>query len=164
MATISNSSPLILYASIGRLELLRRLFGELLVPASVYDEVVVKGAGKPGAAAVAVAPWIRSQAAANRQVVASFLGEVDPGEAEAIALAIEIGGQVVVIIDDRKGRRLAGEHNFEVVGSAGVLLLAKRQALISVVRPILDELRAAGLRLSDWAYQRVLSDASESTR
>lgn len=163
MATISNSSPLILYASIGRLELLRRLFGELLVPASVYDEVVVKGAGKPGAAAVAVAPWIRSQAAANRQVVASFLGEVDPGEAEAIALAIEIGGQVVVIIDDRKGR-LASEHSFEVVGSAGVRLLAKRQALISVVRPILDELRAAGLRLSDWAYQRVLSDASESTR
>ncbi|HZS00761.1 MAG TPA: DUF3368 domain-containing protein [Chloroflexota bacterium] len=161
MVTISNSSPLILYASIGRLELLHRLFGELIVPASVYDEVVVKGAEKPGAAAVVASPWIRTRAAADRQMVGTLQQQVDPGEAEAIALAIEIGEQAVVLIDDRKGRRLARERDFEMVGSAGVLLLAKERGLISRVGPLLDELRAAGLRLSDRAYREVLLDAGE---
>jgi predicted nucleic acid-binding protein len=162
--TISNSSPLILYARIGRLELLRRVFGELMVPASVYDEVVVRGAGMSGATAVASDAWIRRQAVANRDLIELFLGEVDVGEAEAIALATEIGGEVVVILDDRKGRRLARARQVEIVGSAGVLLLAKNHGVIPLVRPVLDELRAAGLRLGDLAYHRALTDAGESTR
>ncbi|HEY7066931.1 MAG TPA: DUF3368 domain-containing protein [Chloroflexota bacterium] len=163
MATISNSSPLILYAyaRIGRLELLRQVFTELLVPAAVYDEVTVKGVGRPGAAAVAAAGWIRPQAVLNRQTVDALQGELDPGEAEVIALAAEIHGQVTAILDDRIGRRLAHERHIEMLGSAGVLLVAKQRGVISLVRPILDELRAAGLRLGEQAYRRVLSDAGE---
>jgi predicted nucleic acid-binding protein len=113
---------------------------------------------------VATAPWIRCQVVANRDLVALFLGRVDAGEAEAIALAMEIGGEVVLVLDDLKARRLARERDFDIVGSAGVLLLAKNRGVIPLVRPLLDELRAAGLRFSERAYQRVLCDAGESTR
>lgn len=163
MATISNSSPLILFAKISRLELLRLVFAELIVPTSVYEEVVIAGAGRAGAAEVATATWIRSQAVANQLAFDTLLETLDPGEAEAIALAAEMGEQVTVVLDDRKARHLARQHGLIVVGSAGVLLLAKVQGIIPQVRPILDELRAAGLRLSDRAYSRAIADAGEAS-
>jgi predicted nucleic acid-binding protein len=115
--TISNSSPLILYARIGRLELIHQLVGELVVPTAVYDEIVVAGAGRPGAAAVSAASWIQTRPVRHRDVVDQLLEQVDPGEAEAIALGVESSGRVVILIDDRRGRRLADERNFQVVGS-----------------------------------------------
>jgi uncharacterized protein len=56
---------------------------------------------------------------------------------------------------------LAREHGVETVGSGGVLVLAKRQGLIPLVRPVLDELRVAGLHLSERAYREILVKAGE---
>jgi len=59
MSIVSNASPLINMARIQQLDLLRRLYGELTVPEAVWREVVVEGAGQPGAKEIEVASWIR---------------------------------------------------------------------------------------------------------
>lgn len=160
MAIVSNSSPLILYAKIGRLDLLHLLFTEVSAPQAVYEEVIGSGTGRAGAAEVRAATWIRVQPLTRRETMPPLLARLDRGEAEAIMLALEL--QLPdILLDDRDGRRAARERGLQVIGSAGVAILAKRRGMVPIARPILDELRAAGLYLSDTAYRGLLTATSE---
>lgn len=87
MKVVSNASPLINLAAVGRLDLLRRLYRRVIVPPAVWGEVVRRGAGRRGSRAVRRAPWIRVKAVRDRPLVEMLLGELDPGEAESIVLA-----------------------------------------------------------------------------
>ena len=82
---VSDSSPLISLARIGKLDLLQRLYGELLIPQAVWNEVVVKGVGQPGAEEIKSAGWIKTVAVANDELVLALQRDLDSGEAEAIA-------------------------------------------------------------------------------
>ena len=145
MIAVSDSSPLILYAGIGRLDLLGRIFAEVIVPSAVWEEVVAEGAGRPGAVEVARMPWIRRRALDRQETARALLPELGLGEAEAIALCLELGHPGPLLLDDRKGRRIAREPGIAVVGSAGVLVVAKDRGIVSAVHPLLDELGSAGL-------------------
>jgi uncharacterized protein len=158
---VSNSSPLILYAGVGRLELLGQLFDRIVIPRAVHDEIVGAGAGRPGATQVAAASWIDVQDVLDRQRVRALSMMLDAGEAEAIALAGELDDLEAILLDDRRGRRLAHRQGLPVIGSAGALLLAKEQGAIPLVRPLLDQLRSAGLRLGEARYREVLAAAHE---
>jgi uncharacterized protein len=158
---ISDSSPLILYASIERLDLLRALFGEVMIPPAVWEEVVTEGSGRAGAPAVAEAPWIIVRPVVTSETVKRLSLELDRGEAETIALAEQFDNYLTILLDDRKARRLARERSLQVLGSAGVLVLAKDRGLIPLVGPVLDELRSAGLYLSDVAYRELLAISDE---
>lgn len=164
MIAVSNSSPVILLSGIGRLHLLRDLFDEVVIPPAVREEVVARGWGRPGAAALAEANWIAVRPVADREAVQELLRELGPGEAEAIALAAELEVPVTLVLDDDRARQAAVQRGFRVVGSAGILVLAKRDGLLALVRPVLDELRSAGLYLSDTVYRGVLTTAGESTQ
>ncbi len=156
MSAVADSSPLILFARIGQLGMLQALFDELLIPPAVYREVVERGRGRPGASEVAGAQWIRVQRPAGG---ATGLTKLGAGEAEAIALAEE--RRLALLVDDRGGRAVAAARRIEVIGSAGVLLTAKRRGLIVVMQPLLDELLAIGLHLDDGLYAGVLALAGE---
>jgi len=69
MSVVSNASPLINLAWIGKLDLLRRLYGELFIPEAVWHEVVIEGAGQPGANEVKAATWIKAQSVTNTPLV-----------------------------------------------------------------------------------------------
>lgn len=84
-----------------------------------------------------------------------------PGESEAMQLALELGTRHTVILDDRNARRVARSLNLEVVGSAGLLLRAKRRGLVPAIAPILGRLELAGLYLSESLRQSLLTDAEE---
>lgn len=161
MAAISNSSPLILYARIGRLSLLQAAFGELVIPPAVHAEVA-GAAGRAGADEVAGAAWIRVQHLTQSRIGRDLMAGLGPGEAEAIALAIEIGGILPVLVDDADARREARRHGLAVLGSAGALQVAKSAGAIVAVRPLLDELRSAGLFLTDRVYDEVLRLTQET--
>lgn len=104
MIVVADAGPLIHLAAIGQLELIHRLSPEVLVPRAVFDEVVVVGAGLPGAAEVAAATWIRVVMPMHGDVVAALLGGgLHLGEAQAIAVAVERGAEprrLKVTIDD----------------------------------------------------------------
>lgn len=161
MHVVSNSSPLINLARIGKLTLLRELFGVLIVPDAVWQEVVVEGAGQPGADEVRSAAWIQRQAVMNTQLVQALQQDLDAGEAEAIALSLELGADLL-LMDENLGRQTARHFGLRYIGLIGALVMAKRRGLISAVKPHLDLLRdIAGFRVEAALYDHVLKDQSE---
>jgi predicted nucleic acid-binding protein len=88
----------------------------------------------------------------------SFL---DPGEAEALALASFLGPQIAILLDDLQARSMANKLGLAVTGSAGIALRAKDAGVLTTVKPILDDLRRAGLFMTDAAIARVLEVADE---
>ena len=162
MRIVSNASPLINLARIGRLDLLCQLYGELTIPEAVWHEVVVEGAGQPGADEVKAAGWIRTQAIANRPLVRALQQELDAGESEAIALVLEIGAELL-LMDEHLGRETARHLGLRYIGLIGILIEARRKGLISAVKPHLDALRdMAGFRVSGALYRQVLQDEGEA--
>ena len=161
MAAVSDSSPLILYAKIGRLELIEAVFEEVYIPEAVRSEILFDDAKRPGAAVLMRAPWVRIRRVSASATLQPLLTIVDRGEAEAIALVIELDRNLPLVIDDLGGRILARRLGLRVTGSGGLLVLAKERGIIPRVRPILDELRSADLYLSAAAYQTILSLAGE---
>jgi predicted nucleic acid-binding protein len=134
MTAVSNSSPLILYSSIGQLELFKRLFTDVLVPPAVWHEVVTDGSGRAGARELQQASWIRRQPLPNLEMPRA-LSVLHSGEREAIALASSLrpGVGVPIILDDRRARQLARDVGLVVVGSGGILGLAKKAGLITSI-------------------------------
>lgn len=156
MVIVADASPLINLAGLGQLGLLPALYGTVALPQRVWDEVVTHGAGRPGAAEVSTADWISVQPAPLTQIWPAL----HQGEAEAITLALRLRADVL-LMDEALGRGIATQHGLRVTGVVGVLLAARRRGLVTAVRPLLDQLRAAGFRLSSSVYEQALRAAGE---
>jgi len=157
---VSNSSILIALSRIGHLWLLEELFNELIVPRAVYDDVVIKGAGKPGSHDVAEAKWIKVLDVKDTDTLDELISIIHQGEAEAIELALEIGADLI-ILDDNSARQTAIIKGLNVVGTLAVLRRAKEKVLISALKPILDALRSVGFYIGN-EYDEILRDVGEN--
>ncbi len=131
-----------------------------MIPRGVYEEVVVKGVGKPGADEIRDASWIETHEVADRDVVARFCAILHAGESEAIALAKEIEADLI-ILDDEEARNTARAEGLRVVGLLAFLILAKDRGMISHVRPLLDALRRQGFFIGDDLYHHILRQTGE---
>lgn len=161
MIVVSNTSPIINLAAMGRLDLLHHLYGDILVPAAVYQEIVVIGAGMPGAAEVRTEPWFHQRSASDTGFVAILRRDLDPGEAEAVALAYEIKADLL-LIDERAARAHASRLGLKYIGLLGVLVAAKAAGLVPAVKGPLDDLIAkAGFWVRPTLYAAVLKAAGE---
>lgn len=139
---VADAGPIVAFARIGRLDLLRQVFGEIVIPRAVYDDLAVKGKGRPGAQDAERAEWIRRKDIKDGQRLAGLPRELGQGEREAILLAQEEGAQL--LIDDQKAREVAIQMRIEVIGTLRVLAEAKRRGVVPEVRPIIKELVSAG--------------------
>lgn len=161
MIVVSDASPLIALAAVEKLDLLRTLYGEVLVPSAVFDEVTAIRQTAPGADEVRTSEWIRVRTVENRALVEALALELDAGEAAAIALAVEVNGDLL-LMDERRGRVAAIRLGRRVVGVLGVVVEAKAAGLLPEVRPILDALtQEVGFRISAALHARVLAAAGE---
>jgi predicted nucleic acid-binding protein len=159
MIVVSDAGPLIYLGAVGHLSILRSLFDRVVVPEAVWLEDVVVGADRPGAAATRAATWMQVMRA-DAQAVLPLRDRLDPGEAEAIALASAVHADLL-LIDDQAGRELAVELGLTIVGTLGVLVRAKRPGLLPAVRPIVDAIVAFGLRATPDLIERVAALAGE---
>ena len=150
---VSDASPLILLARISRLDLLSKIATRVVAPPAVWREAT-GNPGAPGASTVLAATWIEVRAPG-----APIDGPLGLGEREAIALAKEL--DAVLIVDDGGARSRAIAEGLKMVGTLGVLRRAKQLGHIERVAPIVDELRAHGLRVTDALIDRVLRDLGE---
>jgi hypothetical protein len=149
---VADASALIALSRIGQLALLQRLFGEIAVPPAVAREAAPSLPQMPN--------WIEV-ATAQEPVDARILAaRLDPGETEAIALAMAPTRRHI-ILDDLRARHLALRLGLHVVGTAGVLVLAKQNAIIPAVRPLLDALAGSGFHLRTDVRTEVLRTAGE---
>jgi hypothetical protein len=159
---VADSSPLIVFARSDMLLILRQVVGEIVVPQTVYDECTAD-VSKPGARMIAEASkagLITVHADSKIPTPSANLPMLDKGEIAAIALALELGEPV--LMDERLGRQAAAAQGIAVVGSAGILLVAKKKKLIKKVRPILEAWKALGYFLSPALITLVLQRAGEN--
>jgi uncharacterized protein len=158
---IANTTPLINFAEIGRLDLLRELFDEVTVPTAVIAELHAKADRFPLAAAATSVIFLRVHSAVSRERVQEFQSELHAGEAECLALALEQPGSWL-LLDDVAARTIASRHGLRVLGTIGCLRLAKDRGLISAIAPLLDQLQtSARFWISSTLRTRVLTDAGE---
>ena len=158
---VSDTSPLTNLAAIGQFELLRHLYGSLHIAEAVWDELNAAGQHWPARNEIADAQWIQRQIPKNRLLIMALCQDLDLGEAESIALALELQADLI-LMDERDGRHRAIQLGLKPVGVVGVLLIAKARGHVTEVRPMLDALRQqAGFYLGDSLYKEVLRLAQE---
>jgi len=122
ITVVCNASPLILLSAIGNLELLRLVFGEVLIAQEVYEEIVVSGAGRTGSSEVASADFlsVRKLAETRRRLEIANKYGLGVGEAATLALTEDVKASLA-LMDDRRGRAAAQVMAIPVAGTVGVL-------------------------------------------
>jgi uncharacterized protein len=150
---VSNSSPLIAFDQLGALDLLRQVTNALSVPSAVRQEVF---------GILPMPSWVTERAVSyplSPRILQTRLGL---GESEAIALALEML-PCYLIADDLAARRAAQALKIPVVGTVGLLILAKQRGLLDLIKPSLDALIETDFRISKDIYRRALQATGEQT-
>lgn len=153
MIVVSDTSPLTALLTVGKAGLLAELFREVVVPETVRDELLRSHSHLPD--------WLRVEPIRNPAQVQQFAKIVDSGEAEAIELAKELHADRL-LMDERRGRRLAAQEGIPVIGLLGVVLLARRNQLIPSARVLLQRLQQeAGMYLAKDIMDAALKSVGE---
>ena len=154
-----NASPLILLARGGLLDLLRLAGDEVVVPTLVATEIQRRGPDDPTVRALTNTPWlVRIETPPIPALIQSWdLGE---GESSVLAWAHAHPG-TEAIVDDLAARRCAAALGIPVRGTLGLVLTAKRRGVIPMARPVVEQLRQAGMYLSERIVQQALALVGE---
>jgi len=157
---VSNTTPLSELAKIDRLDLLQILFTRILIPSAVYTELTT--GNHPATTAIPAATWIETRVVNQAERIEQLLQTpgLDRGECAAIALAEELNADRL-LMDERVGRRLAQQLGLPVIGTIGILLLAKRLGILNEITPLLNDLIDQGKWMSSTFYRQVLQMADE---
>ena len=161
MILVLDSSPLITLARIAKLPLLQSLAQQTIIPSGVYQEIVNTGKDRPGALRVQTTTWLIQKTPTDVSALDRLAQRLGRGETEAIVLAKELPGSIVVL-DDALARRVAREERTPVVGTVGLLIHAKHRGLLSSIKPILQDLKQAGFYLDQPLINLVLQKTRES--
>ena len=163
MLVVSDTSPVLNLAIIGRLDLLHQQFGKVWLPQAVTDELRIEQE-LPGSAAVRAAQqagWLSSEHVRDRVRVAILQRDLDSGEAEAIALALQKHADWL-LLDERDARRVAKSLGLKVTGVLGILLKASMDGQLPSLREAMDQLRdLAEFRIGAALYTELLRAARE---
>lgn len=157
---VADTSPLIFLAKLDRLDLLQRGAKEILVPPAVVAEVQEYRDEAHWRIEEALDKWLTVTPVRDRGVVEVLLADLDPGEAETIALALEIRAERVVM-DDLDGRRFARRVELNAIGTLGLLLAACLRGELPSLRAEIERLEEGGFRIGESLRQAVLEAAGE---
>ncbi len=161
MIIVSDTSPIINLAIIGELRLIKAIFNKVIIPHAVYHEIVIAGAGLPGAIDILNADWVEVKQCTDLTLLNQLRNSLHYGEAEGITLALETQAELL-LIDENSGRTVALAYGLTVTGTLGIILRAKSQGLIPSVKPLMDALiQNARFFVSNHLYQRILTLAGE---
>ena len=161
MIIVSNTSPITSLSVIGLFDVLHHLYAKIHIPEGVWQELNAYGKSWPGSSEVAKADWIEKHRPQNQALVRALQRDLDLGESETISLALELQADLV-LLDEKPGRRAAQRFGLRPLGVVGILLEAKKAALILHIRPHLDALREeAGFYISEALFHAVLLQADE---
>jgi uncharacterized protein len=148
---ISDTSCLIALDGIGHINILKELFSQIVTTQEVKDEF-----GKE------LPSWISIQTVKDSPKRKELELTLDAGEASTIALALENPKQYILIIDEKKGRKIAEQNHLEIIGTLKVLLLAKQRGVIHSVKELIVDLSRKKFRFSQAIVNQILIEARES--
>lgn len=159
---VSNTTPIISLMKIKGINILREIFGEIIISKGVYDELTAKVFLEEEINMINNCDFIKIQEVKNEFAVKLIQKQLnlDLGESEAIVLTNEMKASIL-IMDERKGRKIAKTMGLNITGTLGVILQAKNKGIISEVKPLLDKLIENNIRISDNLYKDALINANE---
>ena len=164
MPVVSNTSPLLNLAIIGHLSLIHEQFGEIWIPQAVRGELRVEES-LPGSHVMHEAiekGWLRIEKVKDQQLVKVLQNDLDKGEAEAIALALQFNAKWI-LIDEREGRKIAKSLGLKATGLLGILLRAQREGKLPSLKKSMEELRQkAGFHIGSELFSDVLRESGEN--
>lgn len=160
MTIICNATPLINFAAINRLDILQAVFGKVIIPQAVYKETTDSDFANSQTIIQATnSDWL--QVCSLTLEMNNPLPELDAGEREVIALALE-RREHRVLLDEKRARQVAQDMGLQVIGTIGTLLLAKNKQVIPRVAPLLDAMiDIARYWVNKSLYEEVLQQAKE---
>jgi len=156
---VSNTTPLITLLSIGKLNLLKELYGQIIVPFAVYQEIE-HGKDKPFYTDLSMIDWIEIKKINNPYTV-KYLSDLDEGEAEVIILANELKADLV-LLDEKLARSFAQRLSITYTGTLGILLKAKQLRLIESIGQCIKSMEINGIWFSNSLIDEVLKLANET--
>lgn len=154
---IVNSTPVIGLANIGRLDVLRQMYGTITIPHAVFDEIKSPSVQRQ---VNANRDWIRVEQINDVSQKQMYRAKLHAGEVEVMILAQETKADLV-ILDDNAAKKTAKFLGLRVIGTLGILVLAKKRGYIKEVSPVLDALKRDGFFVSDDLCDLVLRQADE---
>lgn len=155
---ISNTTPIITLLSISKLNILKEIYGEIIVPYGVFEEIE-QGVHKNFYRNLSKVDWIKIKSITNKNSL-KYVHELDKGEAEVIILANEISADLV-IIDEKLGREYAKHFGLKLTETIGILLKAKELKLINNIKSLLATMKKNGIWLNKKLTNNVLRIANE---
>lgn len=163
MPLVSDTSPVISFSAVRMLDLLPAIWGEVWIPPAVFREVVTDGEGWTNALDLqtAIKEGRKFVRRSLPELPAAFIAppKLGTGEIEVIALALH--WRMTALIDDRAARLFAKSQGLSVIGSLGVLAIAKRRRMIPLAEPLVKAMRAAGIRFDDKLVEEFLRELGE---
>lgn len=154
---IVNSTPVIGLANIGKLDVLRQMYGTITIPQAVFDEIKSPSVQRQ---VNANRDWIRVEQINDASQKQMYRAKLHAGEVEVMILAQEKKADLV-ILDDNAAKKTAKFLGLRVIGTLGILVLAKKRGYIKEVSPVLDALKRDGFFVSDDLCDLVLRQADE---
>lgn len=164
MIVVADTTPIITLMKLQRLNLLEKLFETVFLPNAVYEELIANSKYPVEKQMIAKASFLERLEVSDRQSI-KILREVvglDAGESEAIALAEEKSADLL-IIDERKGRRVAKQMELKIIGTIGILLQAFDCKILSKMEILscVEELKYSNIRISDSLFELILVHMKE---
>ena len=154
---ISDASPLIVLLKTNKLSILKELFQKIIIPEAVHKEITAKEHEKTIFNKI---EWIETRKIRNTDLTTLLEKLIDRGEAEAIVLAKEL--KATLLIDDAKARKYAKLLNINIIGTLGLLKIAKNRGLIPSAKKTIDGMLAEGYYIEDKLIKTLLKDVGES--
>ena len=157
---VVNSTPLIILGNIDGLKILKELYGEIIIPRAVFEEVTSKADNAKINLSQNLS-WIKVLEVQDKSNRKMYQAKLHDGEVEVMMLANEISADLL-IIDDNAAKKTAKFLGFTVTGTLGVILKAKSEGIIPQVKPIVDEMLRQGFYISPKIIETVLKTANEN--
>ena len=156
---VVNSTPLIIFGNIDDLKILQELYGEIIIPRAVFEEVTSKDDDAKLKLSQNLS-WIKVLEVQDKNNRKMYQAKLHDGEVEVMMLSNEISADLL-IIDDNAAKKTEKFLGFTVTGTLGVILKAKSEGIIPQVKPILDEILRQGFYISSKLMETVLKTSNE---
>ncbi len=159
MIVVSDTTPLISLLKIDCIDLLEKLFGQVLIPQAVFEELTADERFKLEADQISSKQFIMVKAVQNSES-ASILKRatgLDQGESEAIVLTDELNADVL-LMDEAKGRAISSQMGLKIMGTIGILMAAyeEKELTADEVKWCIEGLQNAGRHISQKHYQMLI--------
>lgn len=150
---ILNASPIILLGKADLLKTISPLAKSWIIPKGVVREVEKKRSIEPYLSSLSYnSKVVQESSSTTHPLIAAW--DLGQGESEVLTLALEKDG-VCVVLDDLQARKCAALFDIPLIGSIGLIILAKRKGLIDLAKPIIERLKAAGLHIDNTMLERI---------